>query len=971
MPATAGRLNAIMKNGRTARRLLADERSAEKARERSAKLRAAKEARGEREYNQQVRRILRELGLRPDAKAWGRIFHVKSDKTPERAKRKTERTVNPTELRLGVLNYKAPIRDDRGRIAVFVRMRYLGQKSKGYRSGLAADHVKYIFREDGLEDPEIQLAEPMSNVGETVEECAAFWSALEPIEEGFRANSKIQFRMTVALPYFFDAEQRRRVTQAIGDQVFGRVGLGWMAANHLPDAKGSQRNFHLHFAASMRPAERIGDHEWAFTEEKLTEPFTPEGLLRMRATIAAIINLECRRAGLEERYTHQSYQRRGINAISTEHVGPERMALHDKGEPVGVVERNNARIEENELSVEAQYLSKRSAIQERLVELAKEAVMRARRSVNVRSTKDAVARLRNMAAREAVLQSDRPVRRVRLDTGDHLRTAQDTAKKLQSAKSSRIQLEDAQGVLDRVNTMASDALQTGARKPRRVNQAAKGQTLALMAKLLRVHRSVQPNGIPAPRSDAIELVAKRADELRQLRQGAPALTVRLGAILELQSVFRLAGSSRSGRTEPRSLNAEMHGHLASVRKRTTAIMKSEQPKKINTGASFDIAKVVETANAIRKQSSINKIPLAGIASVADIASIAATISNQLQQRKVTQEGTGGVAVIKRRTNAMRTAPDRPHRAYTEELELLQNIRAAILKRTAPSSVGSPAANPQEDRSETNAPQNPRGVISAPWLKSQRIISAEGFGGTQDDPAVASKVGDPDGSQKRTVEDVPEQKSMKSPVSRDASDNSRPTPRLNVAPVSSDPQRIVDLLAGERFAVEEAHRSMFVPLTPVLAKHGMDDGALLHPLVQTALAQRLELQREDERLMVPLLARYVREEDMNNDKKIVARVADEGDRQRVEQWRGTGLLHLLMTRIRDDQKRETEKLYRKWCAARAENRSDRVRQGGLAYEQQQRWPIDLPDDDRTAIGRDAAVYRQRQKQMHIRAQGMGY
>lgn len=970
MPATAGRVNAIMKDGRTARRLLSEERSAEKARDRSAKLRSIKEARDEREYAQQVRKILRELSLQPDGKAWGRTFHVKVDKAPKQKLRKSEKKLNPTKLRLGIRNYKAPIRDGRGRIAVFVRMRYLGQKSKGYRSGLAADHAKYIFREEGLEDPEIQLARPMSNVGKTVEECAAFWNALEPIEEGYRANSKVQFRMTVALPYFFDAEQRRRVTQAIGDHAFGRYGLGWMAANHLPDAKGSQRNFHPHFAASMRPAERIGDHEWAFTEEKLTEPFTPEGLLRMRATIAAIINLECRRAGFEERYTHQSYQRRGLNAVATKHVGPERMALHDKGERVAAVELNNSRIEENEYSVEAQYLSKKIAIQERLVELSKKAVMRARKSNNFQSAKDAVASLQNMATKVTVLQSDRAVRRLRLDAGDRFQAIRDAAKKSRPAKLHSIQSQDARAVLARVKAMASDALQTAARKHRAVNQNAKGQTTALLANLLRF-RSVQLKRMSASKSGAAELIAKRAGDLRQLGRGAPPARVRQEAMSEMQSVLRSSGLLQITGAEKRSLNTERLATLVTLRKWTTAIKRAEQTKRINTGASFSLAKVFETVKVIRKQSLTRNISLAAIAPVAEIARVAAKFPKQLQPRSVTREGTDRVAAIKRWKNAMRTVPDRPHWAYPKELELLQNIRAAILKRAVQGSAGSHAADPKQDRSRTNAPQHPPGVTSAPRLKSQAVIAAESFGGTQDDPAVTSTVDALDGSQKRTGADVPEQTSMKPLRNREASDDSRSAAHLSMAPVSWDPQHIVDLLAEERFAVEEAHRRMFVPLTPVLAKHGIDNGAILHPLVQTALAQRFELQREDERIMAPLLAQLVREEDIDDDKKIIARIKDEGDRKRVEQWRGTGLLHMMMSRIGYSQKLETQKLYRQWCAARADNLPDRVRLGGLAYAQQQRWPVDLPEDDRKAIKRDAAVHRQHQKQMHIHAQGMGY
>lgn len=108
MPATADRVNEIMKDGRTARRLLSEGRSAEKAHERSARLRSIKEARDEREYSQQKRKLLRELGLQPDSKAWGQVFHVKVDKAPEGNKRRSERKINPTKPRWAYVATKLP-----------------------------------------------------------------------------------------------------------------------------------------------------------------------------------------------------------------------------------------------------------------------------------------------------------------------------------------------------------------------------------------------------------------------------------------------------------------------------------------------------------------------------------------------------------------------------------------------------------------------------------------------------------------------------------------------------------------------------------------------------------------------------------------------------------------------------------------------------------------------------------------------
>lgn len=1005
VPATAGRVDAIMKDGRTARRLLSGERTAEKARERSAKLRSINEARDEREYGQQKRKILRELGLHHDSKAWGRTFHVKVEKASKRTKRKSERTIKPTKLRLGIRKYKAAIRDGRGRIAVFVRMRYLGQKSKGYRSGLAADHVKYIFREDGLEDPDIQLAEPMSNVAKSVEECAAFWNALEPIEEGYRANSKIQFRMTVALPYFFDAEQRRRVTQAIGDQVFGRVGLGWMAANHLPDAKGSQRNFHPHFSASMRPAERIGDHEWAFTEEKLTEPFTPEGLLRMRADIAAIINLECRCAGFEERYTHQSYQRRGINAVSTEHVGPERMALHDKGEPVGVVERNNARIEANEHSVEAQYLSKKVAILERLVGLAKEATVRARSSAGVQILKDAVAHTRNSVETFAALKNPKGIRRAISDAREWFDPVRAGAKKLRPANPVKVMNVSTHAALVTVLTTAQKASQADARRSRKLNLFALSQMAAAPADHQRA-RAAQPRRMSALAGEALTRIVKRTVELRNT---IPAQTVQPMTSQKLNEILRSARAFRAPIQVTAALRSDTLAHLARIRIEATAIQHAEQPKVLASVSSASLSRIMASEKSTSRQAPVQQLASLAITSLTAIASGRAVLSSRAKPGKIDREAVIGMASMQREARALNSNTARPVQDYKSELELLHRIRATVSRRMAakpaqPASSGlqphqlkaaasgsiasnTPSSTFARENQQRTAPQTVTQTGIASPVRTTAEVSGLDDGIVRNADAASSgpKIVQPGGAASAIVGPGADANAVLSgsneptrtrpaevpaPGATSSLDNNNPTSRMRDAPAGLGPQHVVDLLDGERFAVEEAHRGFYVPLTPVIAKHGMHEGAILHPIVQAALAARLGRQRQDQRVLQPLLARYVHEQDISDDDKIIGRMPDGEHRRLVEHWRGTGLLQMMLTRMRDDQKRQTEKLYRRWRKARDEGSPDRARCAGVAHAQQQRWPIELPQEHQKAMEQDAVLHRQRLRQHRAWQQGMG-
>ncbi|MEL7831336.1 MobA/MobL family protein [Citromicrobium bathyomarinum] len=366
--ATGTVFDRLMKPDRTQRRLQASERTMEKARDRAARIRAAKDVKNARDYRRSVIRILRELGLSATGQGWGKWRHVRVRKAPKkRSCTAQKRVLSSRGGRVNLPKYARAIRDARGRVAVFLDIKYLGLKSKGWRKGLAADHTKYCFRADALEEAENQIADPISNVGNTPNECAALWNAIEPVEEGYRANAKVQMRFVGALPHFLTAAQRRDIVREFGEQAFGRYGLGYMGVVHAPDAGGDDRNWHFHLLATTRQVAHLGDHEWAFSDEKLTEAFTPEGLLRIRAIYAAVVNRHCRAAGVDNRYTHQSYENRNLDAFRTEKIGPARITAHESGEDVAVIERNRQRVAANEAGVTAQALSREVALQERVL----------------------------------------------------------------------------------------------------------------------------------------------------------------------------------------------------------------------------------------------------------------------------------------------------------------------------------------------------------------------------------------------------------------------------------------------------------------------------------------------------------------------------------------------------------------------------------------------------------------------------
>tara|TARA_R110001606_G_scaffold215047_4_gene362951 strand:- start:9518 stop:12325 length:2808 start_codon:yes stop_codon:yes gene_type:complete len=919
MPATAGRVNAIMKEGRTARRLLSEGRSAEKAQERSARLRSIKEARDEREYSQQKRKILRELGLQPDGKAWGRVFHVKVDKATERNRRMGERKINPTKPRLGIRNYKAAIRDDRGRIAVFVRMRYLGQKSKGYRSGLAADHVKYIFREEGLENPEIQLEAPMSNVGKTVEECAAFWNALEPIEEGYRANSKIQFRMTVALPHFFDAEQRRRVTQQIGDQVFGRVGLGWMAANHLPDAKGSQRNFHPHFAASMRPAERICDHGWAFTEEKLTEPFTPEGLFRMRATIAAIINNECRSAGFDERYTHQSYRNRGIDAVATEHIGPDRMALHDKGDAVGVVERNNARVKVNELSVKTQHLSRKLAIQKRLVALTNEAAALARNSTKLQGLKSSVKQARDSVFRTAV-QSAPETRNVFTPVSERLNSIRTGATKLRSIKPAKSSTSSTRITLKSVAAAARKASQADALTPAQLNQNFRKDISALVVSL-RHGWLAQPAGESTVACEAAGLIAQRARSLRNIKNNIPARTVSRDTKRALRSIDQSAALLRPS-VKRLSITDGVQAQIGAIRKQATARLQSRQLKTIVEAAGFQLMNIIILATSIGKRPAVQSITWSSRAALASVARAASGVSRQTTPKKIEHEFSSELVAIIRDAESLRTSPDFPHWRYADELEVIQSIRKAALARPVTKPAGPASSGIELNQHVSDAPRNIWGVTAIPATtqREQQPVAVQVHEQTKDAPS-------PRGT----------------PIPINETGDARQTIEF-IKAIPDNPVSIFKNREGILFPAGQAV-SGFCLNKEVLRTEEMQ--AILRD------ASRVQNAEKDE--IFALLLKHANSENIE-DEDALAAVMPEEKQGLIGRWKDTTSWLALQCGLRDRQERRSEDLYRKWVKAKSVGETSRFVIADEAHRQFRNWPVDFPDADLENMKSDAERHR---------------
>lgn len=360
----------MMDGGRTERRIQAAERTVAAAFRRVAALRQRRRADAAREQAAANRLLDQEL-----SRAWGHPLHVRMAQADGRESGSAAPSRKMAMLtgvsKRAIRTYQVPMVDERGRVALFFRVRYVGYKSKTWRAGLPADHALYILREDALErigDDAIDSL-PMSNMGKDAQEIAAGWRALEAVEEGYRANAIVQHRIIWNLPHDLTATERRALVEDFCQRTFGRLGLPWVAAIHTPDAKGDARNHHAHICFSLRPCERTGDYQWSIAQEKVNGLTDPDGLKLMRALAAAHMNRACRAAGRRERFTHQTYKERGIDAQRQAHVGAAAMAAHERGEHVHTIARNAATAESNELAVEKAQAEREVQAHDRLTSL--------------------------------------------------------------------------------------------------------------------------------------------------------------------------------------------------------------------------------------------------------------------------------------------------------------------------------------------------------------------------------------------------------------------------------------------------------------------------------------------------------------------------------------------------------------------------------------------------------------------------
>jgi hypothetical protein len=359
------------------RRVLRQDRSAERKMTREARRISFARLHAELEDAAIVRRMLVEAR---EAECAHRRFHarlrLKGD--PKRqarvaAKPKRELPLRPSRLPKML---RIPI-DSQGRIGVYYKQGYVRAGGKGGSPGCARRGWVYIARDGAVLTDHAGNPIIISNMGESFDEIAEAWEVSEHAARATRKNAKIQFRLVLALDA--DASQKEMVAAVKGftELAFGHLDVPHSAVVHRPPPDGDQRNWHAHVLFSLRPMTVAADGGWDVADDLVSDLDGKDGVRLLRHLWAHAMSEAARGAGREAEYTGLSYAARGLDLDSQEHLGPMRADMVARGEHVPAHARNMHIAAMNDLRLERRELLRQ---QEALLALRDAVLARERRT---------------------------------------------------------------------------------------------------------------------------------------------------------------------------------------------------------------------------------------------------------------------------------------------------------------------------------------------------------------------------------------------------------------------------------------------------------------------------------------------------------------------------------------------------------------------------------------------------------------
>ncbi len=193
-----------------------------------------------------------------------------------------------------------------------------------HAAGTAGAHVEYITRESARTDQVERLPEGVSPDRESL----ARWINDEEVRD--RANARVVDKLNVALPKELDPVQRHELVREYCEEVTkGRT--PYVAVIH---AQGKdEANPHAHLVIRDRDLE-TGKRVIHTSEKGSTE--------RLREQWEERANRALERAGRPERIDHRSLAAQGIDREPTRHLGPNVLAMEERGIPTRKMDEHRA-----------------------------------------------------------------------------------------------------------------------------------------------------------------------------------------------------------------------------------------------------------------------------------------------------------------------------------------------------------------------------------------------------------------------------------------------------------------------------------------------------------------------------------------------------------------------------------------------------------------------------------------------------
>jgi len=230
------------------------------------------------------------------------------------------------------------VQRSKGRSAVAAAAYRAGERLEDRRIGLVHDYTK----KQGVQETALLLP---GNAPDYAHDRAALWNAAEAAEKHPRAQTARD--LTVGFPSEFSQVQRKEAGLRIGEWLVARYGVAVDIAWHEPSKKGDERNLHAHLLFTTRRWDENG--EWAKTKDRALDEIKgrdgkpargPEEIRAIRLGVSDVLNSIAARDRLEVYVEHLSYEQRGIDQESTQHMGPMATKMEREGLPTDIGDKN-------------------------------------------------------------------------------------------------------------------------------------------------------------------------------------------------------------------------------------------------------------------------------------------------------------------------------------------------------------------------------------------------------------------------------------------------------------------------------------------------------------------------------------------------------------------------------------------------------------------------------------------------------